>query len=498
MKEFFKKHKKAIIIIAVALVVLIVVIAAFGCVGGKKIDEANQRKTISLEKMDLVNAISATGTIKSKKTKNVSAALQGVEVKKVKVKVGDKVYKGQPLVSFDKSDLQDAVKDAQDSYNEAVQDSNNTIASAKRNLDDASNNYNSDKSDNNESLNKAKKAYKKAKKKVKKLKKEVKTNPVAASELAQAEAEYSQAKAAYDQLKGSKKATNRQNKSMVSNAQDAYKQAVSGSKKSVRMAKSGLKQAQKSLEKCAVVSPITGVVTAVNVSNGDMYSGTTLVTVEDTSLFKVSTNVDEYDISKIKIGQKVKIKTDATGEKELIGKVTFVAPAANTSSSDSAASAYGMMGGSSSSTSSSSPEYEVKIKIKDKDKRLRIGMTAKCSILLEEAKDVFAVPYDAVHQNEDGSCYINVEDQSAKDSNGKNQIKKVTVVKGMESDYYVEISGVDLQEGMKVVIKTDKIEIDEQKEAREKQAESNAESWKDAAKDSGMEEMGKRNHGEPH
>ena len=136
-----------------------------------------------------------------------------------------------------------------------------------------------------------------------------------------------------------------------------------------------------------------------------------------------------------------------------------------------------------------------------------MGMTAKCSIIKEEADDVYAVPYDAVSEAQDGSYYITVvdndntddqktenntdrqksndtggqgddagqmngnpaddqkgqkpQDSDSKEDSGKSssQIRtsQITVTKGMETDYYVEISGDDLQEGLEVVVPTDKV-----------------------------------------
>lgn len=41
-----------------------------------------KQATVSLSKMDLVESVSATGTIESAKSKNVSASISNVEVKK--------------------------------------------------------------------------------------------------------------------------------------------------------------------------------------------------------------------------------------------------------------------------------------------------------------------------------------------------------------------------------------------------------------------------------
>lgn len=81
------------------------------------------------------------------------------------------------------------------------------------------------------------------------------------------------------------------------------------------------------------------------------------------------------------------------------------------------------------------------------DDRIKLGMTAICSIVKKEASDVYAVPYDAVHR-ENGESYILVKDGDS--------TSKVTVTTGMETDYYIEVQGDDLQEGLQVVIPTDK------------------------------------------
>ena len=75
-------------------------------------------------------------------------------------------------------------------------------------------------------------------------------------------------------------------------------------------------------------------------------------------------------------------------------------------------------------------------------------MTAKCSIIINEASDVYAVPYDAIHTNNNSEDVIYVMDSSGARS-------EVVVTKGMESDYYVEISGTGLSEELSVIIPSD-------------------------------------------
>ena len=99
--------------------------------------------------------------------------------------------------------------------------------------------------------------------------------------------------------------------------------------------------------------------------------------------------------------------------------------------------------GGSSSSSSSSASYEVKITLDDTDDRLRVGMTAKASVILESAEGAFAVAYDCVETDSDGNSYVTAVDDEGNET-------KITVTKGLESDYYVQIISDELYEGMLV------------------------------------------------
>lgn len=202
-----------------------------------------------------------------------------------------------------------------------------------------------------------------------------------------------------------------------------------------------IQEVEEKLGKTVVTSPISGVITAVNVEAGDTYSGGTLFVVQDMEHFIVEGTVDEYDISNISKDLKAVIKTDATDDDELGGIVTFVAP-----TPDSSASADGTQNVS----TTTSVSYSIEITLDDYDERLRIGMTAKTSIILESKENVFAVAYDCVETDEEGNSYITVVDDGDNDSQAQNT-KKVQVELGMESDYYVEIISDELYEGMKIL-----------------------------------------------
>lgn len=450
MKKWLKKHKKGTIILSVVVVAAIAaaVILPKTLLKGKGSTQKMQAKqnTIQLSKMDLTSSISATGTLESANSKTVSASVSNVKIKKVLVSEGDTVKKGQSLVTFDESELQTTLSDAKESLSDTITQNASQLKSAKRKLSDAKETYTTQKKKLQKEVASAKKTYEAAKKAVSQAKNE--------QEKTKANQTLQQAKSAYEQAVSRQTSSNKQNKESIENAKESVTTTENSNKKSLKEAQKSVDDATEALENCAITAPIGGTITAVGVEAGDTYSGGDMFEISDCSKFQVSTTVSEYDIANVKKGQKVVILTDATDDTEIQGEITYVAlttgsslSSSSSSSSGNGATAQSSAGGGSSSSSSSSSGYEVTIKVKDSNDKLRVGMTAKCSIILKEAKDVYAVPYDAIHTNNSGDSVIYVQDGTSK--------KEVTVTKGMESDYYVAVSGDGLSEGLNVIIPSD-------------------------------------------
>lgn len=300
----------------------------------------------------------------------------------------------------------------------------------------------------------------------------------AQAEYQAAQAEYSSALADYEKVKAerealesgvdAKKTAMDANYRTYDRAADTYNNtvrmqdsAVAGSQDSLtnsRLSASISSQAQenqvetyeKQLEKGVLTSPINGTVTAVNVKEGDTYGGGVIVTIQDCEDFIVEAEIDEYDISDIKEGMKVLFKTDATREEQLEGEVIFVSPVPTSAAS---ASAVGSGSATSLATGGGKATYQIKVAIHTETDRLRLGMTAKMNIVLNEVEHVLTVPYDAVQTDENGDTVVYVLEQTTDaDGNAAQEQRPVPVTVGTEGDYYVEVTGDGLTEGMKVVI----------------------------------------------
>jgi HlyD family secretion protein len=180
---------------------------------------------------------------------------------------------------------------------------------------------------------------------------------------------------------------------------------------------------------CTIIAPFDGVITSINVAKGDRYKGGDLFTIQDISSFEVSALVSQYDISDIQKGMKATIKTDTTEQTEMSGNVTFVSPIPKTSSG----------------SNSSSTDYEIRIAILDASERLRIGMSAKTTIILNQVKETFVVPYYCIEESEDLEPYITVLLQDG-------QQQRIPVTKTLETDFNIAITGDGLTEGMQILV----------------------------------------------
>ena len=92
----------------------------------------------------------------------------------------------------------------------------------------------------------------------------------------------------------------------------------------------------------------------------------------------------------------------------------------------------------------------VKIALTEQNARLRLGMNAKTSIIIQESVDVWSVPYDAIYTREDGSTYL--EQVTGKDEEGNLLTKELEVEVGIQGSYYVEVISEQMAEGIEILV----------------------------------------------
>ena len=413
--------------------------------GAEEKQEGTGQTKMTLTKRDIADSVSVTGVLESVSTRKVSANVSNVVVKKVNVREGDIVKKGQKLMSFEETDLRMALFDRKESLAAAKVQAEVQLAAASRKLAEAKENYAIKRKSYAVAERVAKADYQAAK--------EAFQSAGDSGERRRAGQTLEQAKRAYEQAQLEREAGNRQNRSNLQSAKEHVIVTKNDNKSLMREAEQKVREARKALKNCSVTAPISGTVVMAGVEEGDQYQGGDLFEISDCDNLQVYATADEYAVPRIGKGQKVRVFINAAGEDEREGEISYVAKTKGVPRTGTSAANGGTAGGNGYSATASG--YVIRIQLKENSENLRIGMTARCSIIIEEAADVFAVPYASVYKNKNGDTVLYVED-------GNGACREITVSKGMESDYYVEVMGEELREGLQVMIPADTGEGEEQ------------------------------------
>jgi HlyD family secretion protein len=229
--------------------------------------------------------------------------------------------------------------------------------------------------------------------------------------------------------------------------------------------RAGLRAATDQLEKTVFYSPISGVVTRMNVEEGENVvsglmnqPGTVIMTISDLSDMEVEVEIDETDIVDVAIGQGAEIEVEALVDTLLPGVVTEVGNSGITS-----------MAG----TQEEVTNFLVTVRVTETHPALRPGMTATVEIITAEHADVLNVPIQSIvsrtpseleETKEDDEKDEDTEEKTSKRSEREeedeiegvftvdenDQARFVPVTTGIADELSIEVSG-ELEEGQKVV-----------------------------------------------
>lgn len=174
-------------------------------------------------------------------------------------------------------------------------------------------------------------------------------------------------------------------------------------------------------------APVAGTITSLSVASGDsVQSSAAVAHITNYSALQTTISVDELDVTKVAVGQAVKITASAFEEEIFEGTVTNVAS----------------VGTSTNGVST----FDVTVQITD-PKNLKIGMSTEASISIESKEDALYVPVEAVYTSGEEK-YVLVPTSSEDSTQTTNRI---TVETGISNDTFVEITS-GLAEGDSVQI----------------------------------------------
>ena len=153
-------------------------------------------------------------------------------------------------------------------------------------------------------------------------------------------------------------------------------ESIQSASETLRGAELSMQNMQDAMDNYTITSPISGTIIEKNAKVGDALStGSDLCTIYDLSYLEMTINVDELQVSSLKVGQTVQVTADAVKDKTYEGLVTRVS----------------MKGDTSGGTTT----YPVIVRIDETD-GLRPGMNANAEIVVAQAKNALTVPNAAI------------------------------------------------------------------------------------------------------
>ncbi|BCS32821.1 RND transporter [Luteitalea sp. TBR-22] len=221
----------------------------------------------------------------------------------------------------------------------------------------------------------------------------------------------------------------------------AAQAAVARADESIRTAERRQQQARAQaagagdlLSKTEITSPIDGVVSRMQVRQGEMVvigiqnqPGTTLMTISDLTDINAEIKVAEADVMRLKLGQPATVSLDAVPGRTFSGKVIEIGTGALPPPTGAAATA-------------AAREFRVVVRITDADTGLRPGLTCDAEILTDERPNAIVVPLQAVvlrqlaGREDDATGVFVVKDGTA---------RFVPVKTGIIGGLLIEVAGVE-------------------------------------------------------
>jgi HlyD family secretion protein len=163
---------------------------------------------------------------------------------------------------------------------------------------------------------------------------------------------------------------------------------VSASRENLSGRRATLAETSKNLDETIFRSPLDGVITALNVEEGENVMtgtmnnpGTVILTVADLDTMQVEADVDETDVVRIRPGLTARVRVDAWEDSVLAGTVTTVGMS-------------GRRGGQSAQQQATN--FAVEVRIENPPEGLRPGMSADVEILSGQKDSALVVPIQAL------------------------------------------------------------------------------------------------------
>ncbi|WP_261113659.1 macrolide efflux RND transporter periplasmic adaptor subunit EtsA [Serratia entomophila] len=336
---------------------------------------------------DIENAVLATGRLDAIERVNVGAQVSG-QVKSLKVKLGDRVTKGQPIADIDDLPQRNDLRLAESALNQVKAD-----LQAKQAL------------------------LKQAESRFKRQRRMLNDEAGSREDFESAEATLATTRAELLSL----------NARLVQTQIEVEKKKVD-------------------LSYTRVLAPMDGIVIAVVTQQGQTVnssqSAPTIIKLARLDVMTIKAQISEADITHISAGQKAYFTIFSEPDKRYDATLRTVELAPESVMKDDSLGAGSSASGS--GTSNASVYYNALLDVPNPENRLRIAMTAQVSLLLGEAKNALLVPIQAVHK-------IDGKKQQVQVLTKDNRLETRKVKTGITNNVDIQILG-GLEAGETVVL----------------------------------------------
>ncbi len=369
--------------------------------------------TVPVTPQPVSTSISLTGKLLPLQMVNLASPISG-KVGQMLVRYGDVVKAGQPLVLMDTSEAQIKYREAnaafikaQTAYHQMEKwESSSDVARAHRSLAKARLSLESQK----KTLDESERLYKKG--------------IIPATEYESAKHQYSNQQmdfqSAEEELKAALDKGNSENRKV--------------SRFELDNAEARMRQAERDLAAATVTAPVAGIVMKPPASGQakegrTLERGTTfqqgelLLAIGDLSGFSVNAKVDEVDVTKIRLGQQVRVGGDAFPGEQLTGSIQSISPHAEDGEAGKGATSFGI-------------RIVIDTVPEELKKKIMVGMTAHLDIIIYEKADALMVPIGAVLE-EHGKRYV----LRRKGATLVDPSEKVEITTGYTTQEAVEVTG---------------------------------------------------------
>ena len=403
------KSVKWIIGILVVLIVVLVSLKAAGIIGKA---EGMKVSTEKATRRNIIETVNASGKIFPEIEVKVSPDISG-EIVELKVQEGDSVKRGAILAKI----YADIYTTQRDQASAVVNQQQASVENSRAQL---------------ESL---KSAMELAQRTYDRQKKLLEEKVISRAEFEIADNNFQTAKANYN----------------------AALQGIRSGQAGVQSAAASLQRANKDLSRTAVLAPMDGVVSLLNVKKGErvvgnsMMAGTEIMRIANMSLMEVRVDVGENDIPKVKLGDSALVEVDAYNNRKFKGIVTKIASSSTTSAQAAI-------------TSNDVTNFKVHIRLlpesymdlmdpsHPKNFPFRPGMNASADIQTKTKANVLSIAINAVTTREKGTDKLVNEKKDTKVEEGVQETSRTSLAADMDEVVFV------LQPGglvKKVKVKTD-------------------------------------------